>query len=425
MFFYEAAAPTGWVQVSVDRNRLIVLDNSRGGQQAGQHDPTNCSAIPTHDHVLIPQEHTHDCVDTYPADHSGKSAIAYPETTVGNWYSNRVIATSLSIETNVGANNISIRHITCIMCEYQSNFELEVADDYALTMGALRNIVLPTPVPSGTHMVFFQSTAPLGWSQDMSMTDFHALLLSNTGNLSGGTDDPTNITNVAAHTHDISPNPHTHNIYDQDDMTDGGGGEEADASEMGNINPNQVVGTYLTIQNSGTGIGACSPYWCGFILCVKEDYMRVWEDLPDDYAVTVGMLDQLIIIDPAFPSGARCIFGQSQAPTNWSLVDVPNSKGLAVCHNSYGGMNAGLLDPDNIPVCPPHTHNVVPNPHEHDMYMGTSDQSGYRNGGPERVLSHQDEAVGTMLYPTLLTVEQNSGMSIQFYNYYAVLAEKD
>jgi len=422
MFIYELTAPTGWTQVSVDRNRLVVLDNTRGGQQAGQHDPLNCSAVPDHDHVLIPQEHTHDNYHTYPADHSGKSAIAYPNTTNGNWYNDYVTETSLTVSANSNAANIVIRHMTCLLCEYQGT-GVSIDEDYPLTMGLLRSLPLPTPVPNGTHMFFYQSIAPVGWIQDMSISSFRALMVSNTGRQMGGNDDPTNITSVPTHTHEISPNPHRHDIYDQNDMTDGGGGEEVDANYDNLVDV--IVPTHLTIQETGNNLGACSPYWCGLILCRKEEYMKTWDDLPDDYAVTVGMLEQLLIVESPFPPLTKALFAQADAPATWTMVDVPNSKSLAVCHNNYGGQASGLLDPDRITVCPPHTHPITPNPHTHQMYNGDSDQSGYSGGGPENVFSHGENRVSTLLYPTRLDIQQNDGAPIQFYNYYAILAEKN
>ncbi len=65
MIFAQAAAPTGWVQVTDDsaNNRMIRIVNWGGGGTAGVHDPTVMNVVPPHTHSFntgyVSADHSH------------------------------------------------------------------------------------------------------------------------------------------------------------------------------------------------------------------------------------------------------------------------------------------------------------------------------------------------------------------------------
>jgi len=56
--------------------------------------------------------------------------------------------------------------------------------------------------PSGTRMVFFQDSAPAGWTQDVTYNDYTLRVVSGVGGGSGGTDSP--FTTDMTHTHETT-----------------------------------------------------------------------------------------------------------------------------------------------------------------------------------------------------------------------------
>jgi hypothetical protein len=65
MLFLQAAAPTGWVQITDDsaNNRMIRIVNWGGGGTAGAHDPTVMNVVPAHTHSFntgyVSVDHSH------------------------------------------------------------------------------------------------------------------------------------------------------------------------------------------------------------------------------------------------------------------------------------------------------------------------------------------------------------------------------
>ena len=207
MLFYQSSAPTGWARLSIDKHRLVYVNNSKGGLFGGQHDPENCSAVPDHSHSLLPRSHTHDCYHTYPSDHANTSAISYPDTGRGGTYRNDMVKdTTLHISTNSDARNIDILHLRCLQCEYEG-VSAHIDDDIALTMGMIREVEDLFSIEPGTVMFFYNATAPFGWTQYFCADTFYGLMVANSGGVSAGMDNLTNITAVPSHSHLFSPNP--------------------------------------------------------------------------------------------------------------------------------------------------------------------------------------------------------------------------
>ena len=81
-------------------------------------------------------------------------------------------------------------------------------DNHEVQLTSIGNIAV---FPSGTKTVFFQASAPTGWTQDTSLNDYMLRLVSGIGGGHGGTDTPILNNKVAAHTHGTdNPGNHTH-----------------------------------------------------------------------------------------------------------------------------------------------------------------------------------------------------------------------
>jgi hypothetical protein len=52
---------------------------------------------------------------------------------------------------------------------------------------ARSNIGVPTPIPSGTVMLFYQASAPVGWTQVTTQNDKALRVVSGSGGVAGGT----------------------------------------------------------------------------------------------------------------------------------------------------------------------------------------------------------------------------------------------
>lgn len=130
-------------------------------------------------------------------------------------------------------------------------------------------------IPSGTKMVFFQASAPTGWTQDVTHTDKMLRVVSGVGGGSGGTESP-----IAAHVHATSGHTlsgaempsHNHNI-----KTFGGSGSGAHTCiDATLVDRDNFVGV-VTINEGGGGSHAhgdtgslSSPKYIDVIVAVKD-----------------------------------------------------------------------------------------------------------------------------------------------------------
>ena len=117
-----------------------------------------------------------------------------------------------------------------------------------------------SPIPSGTAMLFYQASAPTGWTQFTGINDRVLRIVSGTGAGAGGSIafstyfsgsnsvGSTAITEdqMPSHTHSINDPTHTHTY----NAAVNGAGSYGQISQGGNFS----LGTTLTTNSSGTGI---------------------------------------------------------------------------------------------------------------------------------------------------------------------------
>jgi hypothetical protein len=88
----------------------------------------------------------------------------------------------------------------------------------------VRSVASPSPIPSGTNMLFYQAAAPTGWTQLTSVNDYSVRIVSGTGGITNGgigvstmfsgsySVGATAITaaQMPSHTHGVNDPGHTH-----------------------------------------------------------------------------------------------------------------------------------------------------------------------------------------------------------------------
>ncbi len=120
----------------------------------------------------------------------------------------------------------------------------------------------------GTKMVFYQASAPTGWT-GVTLTDGYMLRgisVGGTGGSTGGTDSP--VSWDSAHTHAVSGNTeaggaHTHTLTAGNDIR---GGLE---SSLENLTDDPGTHTHAVSITSGSGGGTFAPRYADVIVCTK------------------------------------------------------------------------------------------------------------------------------------------------------------
>lgn len=144
---------------------------------------------------------------------------------------------------------------------------------------------IATLIPSGTAMVFYQATAPVGWTKVTTQNDKALRVVSGgTGGSAGGT----NALSSAAHTHSIaSGGAHTHTLASagsigSQNLTSGFYNVGTGGSAAGLAAPNSGGGETLTIRSAttdsqgahdhgaATGSGTLDLAYIDVIVCTKD-----------------------------------------------------------------------------------------------------------------------------------------------------------
>lgn len=141
---------------------------------------------------------------------------------------------------------------------------------YGLYFDTLRNALqrdngsawedIATNIPSGTVMVFYQASAPVGWTKVITQDDKALRVVSGTGGGTGGTSAiSTGISHtVNAHTHSISTDGnHTHTTSNQSQALEGGyaGGGSGEAAKT-HTHPIASSGSHT---HGGGATGSATP----------------------------------------------------------------------------------------------------------------------------------------------------------------------
>lgn len=163
-----------------------------------------------------------------------------------------------------------------------------------LTMaGDVLNVATATVIPSGTHMAFYETTSPVGWTP-VTLGNTYGIRFVNTGTTGqsgGGSDDPIKNDSIVSHTHtysgtsDYTNVDHTHTVYmnvgSMYNPPSSGGlqvGQAASsgeprawtggASANGTNHAHHYSGT--TVGPAGAPVGTWTPRYLDFIVCRKS-----------------------------------------------------------------------------------------------------------------------------------------------------------
>jgi hypothetical protein len=137
------------------------------------------------------------------------------------------------------------------------------AGDYGLYIDTTRNALqrdngsswddIGTLIPAGTVMVFYQASAPVGWTKVVTQNDKALRVVSGSGGSAGGT---VALSTTLAHTHTVAS--HTHSIDTQGAMTtDGPSGINSGGGGLGSADSTHTHNTPAHNHNGATG--AASP----------------------------------------------------------------------------------------------------------------------------------------------------------------------
>jgi len=144
-------------------------------------------------------------------------------------------------------------------------------------------LLSPTPksylpsIPSGSKITFFQSAAPLGWTQDTTHNNKMLRVVSGSGGGSGGSDSPINMNKVPNHTHTFTTgtnsvdHSHTYTIPNAATASYGAGV----ISAVPSVTTASTGGASATHTHGGTtdgnsGADTWTPMYISMILCTKD-----------------------------------------------------------------------------------------------------------------------------------------------------------
>ena len=141
------------------------------------------------------------------------------------------------------------------------------------------------PFPSGTKMVFFQASAPTGWTQDTANNDKALRVVSGTGGGAGGS---TGFSSAFTHTHSDSfasaahtlttseiPS-HAHGIYGVENDGGGGGAGERPTRGSALMSSTNLVesvgggGSHSHTLSGSVTSATIAPYYIDVIVCSKD-----------------------------------------------------------------------------------------------------------------------------------------------------------
>jgi len=175
-----------------------------------------------------------------------------------------------------------------------ANGVLEAPEDtkqYVRKDADWEEIVVPSEIPSGTKMLFYQAAAPTGWTIDATVTDHMLRVVDGTtlgGGVNGGTDNPVDNTHAhatAEHTLIESEMPaHTHDVYRRGNDGDYGGTQPCSTfnyitwtgfsctghgwmTGAGRIDTSGGDGPH---DHGNTGDANWTPRFANVILCTKD-----------------------------------------------------------------------------------------------------------------------------------------------------------
>ena len=136
--------------------------------------------------------------------------------------------------------------------------------------------------PSGTQLIFFQASAPIGWTQNVSHNNRMLRVVSTAGGGFGGAHSPILMDLVPPHTHfiagvtDVENAPHTHGV----NYTNGSGGSPGSGVPLTDFGPGSDfqtgtesafhAHTFTTFSNVNGGSSNYLPFYMDVIIASKN-----------------------------------------------------------------------------------------------------------------------------------------------------------
>lgn len=130
-------------------------------------------------------------------------------------------------------------------------------------------------IPTGSKILFLQSSCPTGWTQDTSMVDLVVRISSTTGGTTGGTD---SISNPPTHTHatashvlttaEIPAHHHTYRDYTTNSVFSTSGGTGQDGTTTSNTSDTGGGGGHD--HGNVSSVVGFSPKYVNLIICTKN-----------------------------------------------------------------------------------------------------------------------------------------------------------
>lgn len=447
--FYQATVPLGWSQDVSDDNRFLRVTSSVGGGTGGSADPTaNMPTVHTHSlttenehtHTLL-QSHTHtlsvavSASGNFTADNTqdfmiNKGNVLMSKAVVGagatpgilqrfTLGSNSAITTSsagahnhngldsqtpgaitfLFTDIIVGTKDVSGGY-TDLTNEFNSNDKINF-DPFAL-LEANDLFLEPRLMPFGSVTIFFQSSAPLGWTQTTPVNDRLLRVVSGAGLGIGGSQPPSTPVNFS-HSHgQVIPDPghlhiipaHTHDFQERV-ITNGTNPENRFMFSSGGrmvlgdgtaVNRNAFKGR-VAGGTFNTGVGTPPPHGINSALgSIQIAYIDVItasknsSGAPTSFVNLTGSITFKKLVSKqrlnnlakndeylkfhTMATGNKTFFTNPTSPLTWTLDTTQNGKGLRVVSGAGGG-TAGVQDPGatwNLN----HTHVIESAFHSHD-----------------------------------------------------------
>lgn len=444
--FFQSAAPTGWTKGTSQNDKMLRVVSGTGGGSGGS-TATSATVTRAHTHSISNQAahthntdgfHTHSHVTTTDTAGTGSTGVKGAASAQGTWDSGGATPFTAwapgwgaddgtGVLTSAGAHdhggvtasalsNWAIAYIDIIFCTKDTSsgytdltttfmHNLREVYDYLSQLAGNDAFSYARLTPATSVSIFYQASAPTGWTKLTTQNDKALRIVSGTGGGTGGTDafssdlSPThshsNLTSAGTHSHPYPTHRHSINQtnagvtlggtpggYVSDDgsgfirrrdgtavsatvlesrtAADGSGTASTDPDHTHTVNSTTLSSTFAyvdVIQCSKNSTGAPQSY---------SDYTSFFVD---QALLAYQDLQQLAYNDAyqkyhLVPATSVMFFWQAAAPSGWTKLTTQNDKGLRIVSGSGGSAGGGSLGISQTIILA-HTHVIGTYGHSH------------------------------------------------------------
>ncbi len=446
--FYQAAAPTGWTKDVVFNDRILrVVSGVGGGNSAGTQGISSAITL-AHTHVISSEAnhangsaHEHTLAGTFssPAGSSGGNLFHNDGTdvrrqTTGSDFvdtlTNSTASTSPSV-TSAGTHdhggttgsqlaNITLAYVDALVCTKDTSsgytdktsaftFGDDLGDEGTFQdlddMTANDAFLQARLTPAGSVSLFYNSTAPTGWTKLTTQDDKAVRVVSGAGGGAGGTVAMSTTISLAHNAHSMTAQgTHSHDIGAHTHVQATSGQHQTDTTATGNI----IYSLGGLMQVGVPGSSTAKDWWNGsatsttpgatstdpdhshalasmltdttlaridVIQCSKDatgaepfpyqdlttffadQNLLAYQDLND-----MGKNDEHLRYRTT-PAASAMLFFQAAAPLAWTKVTSQDDKAVRIVSGS-GGVAGGTL-PIAAGITLAHTHAITAYDHSH------------------------------------------------------------